>query len=136
MKIDDDLIIISRKTLGISLDEVENFLQDAIQELSNRVSDFPAATCPLIDYALKDLKPVLADAKHLMHENDFADSVDTQLSGLPDLLEDLRRENSQLRSSLTEALQSRKDAVDSLTELSVFVDNIRGLPLGPFEHTA
>lgn len=84
---------------------------------SQLVSLWPGPTCPKIDAALASLKPLQREATRLYRYNaenlkeddgleafvsDVCDLVD---SSMPGTLEDLRKDNDQLRTSLSEALE-------------------------------
>ena len=101
--------------MSADLEEMHSLLNDAIVELENRVTDFPGPTCSDIDRVIRDVEPVRKEADRLSREEgpvaEFATEVDSVLWGLPSDLDDLRRYNDQLRTSLHEALKSRKDAL-------------------------
>lgn len=112
--------------------EVHDVLADVLTELGNRVSDFPGPTCSAIDRVIRDIAPVRRDADRLSREDgalaDFAGEVDSVLWGLPSDLEDLRNYNDQLRTSLHEALQSRKEALALLEKVVRFLPTDGDLP--------
>lgn len=111
---------------------LHDLLTDVIVELENRVSDFPGPTCSDIDSVIRTVEPIRKEADKLAREDgplaEFASEVDSVLWGLPSDLDDLRNYNDQLRTSLHEALQSRKDALALLKRVADLLPTEGDLP--------
>lgn len=107
--------------------EVIEAIEGVADDLGERVSDWPPATCSWIDAVLKEIAPVAEGADRLEREGEDADrdelialasDADTLLRQLPDLLEELRSLHDGLRTALHEALESRKSAITALGQLA------------------
>lgn len=98
-------------------------LSEIIDDLRERVTDFPGDTCPVINSVqegIREAEKALEGLEGMRLEEEAAALVKDALSALyhlDDRLESLRNDNSQLRGSLHEALDSRKQAAEDLEDL-------------------